>query len=330
MRSKYASLFLILVSFASCASIKKSAIRSLADMLSSPDGAGVFTSDDDPKLIADSMPLALKLYEILLSYDPDNAGLAASTGRNFVMYSGAFVQMPADMLSDEHWREGVAARRRAKKLYRRGRDYLLQSLELRHEGFLHALESGDYDEAMMRLEKEDASSAYWGGLAWLGMAGTDPLDMELSTSLDKALLLLYRAMELEETNPGIHSAMIQIQLSLPSALILTMRERSPNTAAYMDQYYRDVGVSEEARKRAFYHYYRALSLSKNQDPGPHITMATAVSVKEQDAEGFKDYLEKALAIEPDADPETRLMVILYQGRAQWLLENIESFFLDIH
>ncbi len=329
MRLKYVSFFLVCVLFASCASIKKSAIRSLADMLSSPDGAAAFTSDDDPKLIADSLPLALKLYEILLSYDPANAGLTAAAGRNFVMYSGAFVQMPADMLSDELWREGVAARLRAKKLYRRGRDYLLQSLELRHEGFLHALESGDYDEAVKRLEKEDASSAYWAGLAWLGMASTDPLDLDLATSLDKALVLLYRAMELEETNPGIHSVMIQIQLSLPPALIFTMRERSPNTAAYMDQYYRDVGVSEDVHKRAFYHYYRALSLSKNQDPLPHITMATAVSVKEQDAEGFKDYLEKALSIEPDANPDTRLITILYQERAQWLLENIENFFLDI-
>ena len=312
----------------SCASIKKSAIRSVASMLSSSDGASAFTSDDDPKLIADSLPLALKLHEILLDYDPENADLAAATGRNYIMYSGAFVQMPADMLDDEHWQEADAARKRAKNLFRRGRDYLLDSLELNHKNFMEMLEAGDYDGAMKMLEPADASSAYWAGLAWLGMASTDPFDIELVTTLDKAVLLLFRSLELEETNPGIHDAMIQVQMTLPSVVIAAMRERSPAAAAFMDEYYKNAGVAEDPKKQALYHYYRALSLSDNKNPSPHITMATAVSIKEQDVESFRDYIGKALAIDPEAAPETRLMTILYQEKAQWLLENIENFFLE--
>ncbi len=327
IKKMFLSLLSISLVLASCASIKKSAIRSVADILSSSEGGSAFTSDDDPQLIAESLPLALKLYEILLAYDSENTDLAAAAGRNFTMYSGAFVQMPADMLDDEQWNEADIARKRAKKLFRRGRGYLMQALEMKHDGFMDSLDTGEYDSAIIKLKQTDASTAFWAGLAWLGMASTDPFDLELATTLDKAVLLLYRSLELEEANPGLHDAMIQVQMVLPSAIISAMRERSPATAIFMDEYYRSNGVSEDPLKRSFYHYYRALSLYEDTNPSPHITMATAVSIKEQDAEGFKNYLAKALAVDPEASPDTRLMTILYQEKARWLLDNIESFFL---
>jgi len=312
----------------SCRSLEKKAVRSVADMLSSPSGAGAFTSDDDPQLIADSLPLALKIFEILLETDPDNHNLAAATGRNFVMYSGAFVHMPADMLDDELWREADEARKRAKNLYRRGRSYLLRALNGRHEDFLALLENRSYDEAMALLDEGDAEDAYWAGLAWLGMASTDPFDMELAAELDKAALLLYRSMELDDTISGTHDVMIQLQLTLPSSILVNMRDRSPGTAEFMDRYYAAAGVGDEPGKRALYHYYRALALSEGADPSPHITMATAVSVKQQDAAGFRDYLDEALSIDPRDHPDSQLLIIVYQEKARWLLDHIEDYFLE--
>ena len=296
-------------------------------MLSSPDGAGALTSDDDPQLIADALPLALKLYEILLGLDPENDALAEATGKNFIMYSGAFVQMPADMLDDDYWQEAESGRKRAKNLYKRGRDYILSALEMRHEGFMALLDSGEYDEAMALLSEEDADAAYWAGTAWLGMASTDPFDMELATTLDKAALLLYRSLELNGAIAGCHGIMIQLQVSLPGSILVNMRERSPATSEFMDGYYRDAGIDKDPVKRAFYHYYRALSLSGGSDPSPHITMATAISVKEQDVESFRKYLDEALSVDPEDFPESRLMIVIYQERARWLLEHIEDFFL---
>ena len=316
------SLFLV-----SCGTIEKQAMKSVADMLSSPSGSQAFTSDDDPQLVADSLPLALKIYEIILEKDPENDELAASTGKNFVMYSGGFVQMPADMLEDEKWREADAARKRAKKLYRRGRDYLLMSLEIRHPGFTELLESEEYDAAVSLLEVEDADEAYWAGLGWLGMASTDPFDMELTTTLDRAELLLYRSLELNPDNAGVHDVMIQIQLSLPPSILINLKQRSPHTAAFINDFYKAAGVVDDAEKRAQFHYDRALALSKGADPSPHITMATAVSVKSQDVAGFRDYLDKALSIDPEMHVENRLMIILYQEKARWLLEHIEDYFL---
>jgi len=325
-------LFLVLAASAafalmSCKTIEKAAIGSIADMLASPEGSATFTSDNDPQLVADSLPLALKLYEIILEKDPENSDLAAAAGKNFVMYSGAFVHMPADMLDDMYWHEADEGRKRAKKLYLRGRDYLLRALYLRHEDFQALLEAGEYDDAMALLEEEDADTAYWAGMAWLGMASTDPFDMELTTTLDKAALLIYRSMELDETNSGVHDVMIQLQLSLPSSILVNMRRRSSTITAFMDEYYAAAGVGEDQEKRAFYHYYRALALSDGTDPAPHLTMATAVSVKKQDVPGFRGYLDAALSIDPEANHDSRLMIIIYQNKARWLLENIEYFFL---
>ena len=316
--------FLFLVS---CNTLERKAVRSVADMLSSPDGAGAITSDDDPQLIADALPLALKIYEILLTKDPENYDLTVATGKNFAMYSGGFVLLPADMMEDDRWEEADAARRRAKKLFRRGRDYLLAALELRHEGFRSALESGRYDAAAAMLEPEDADAAYWAGLSWLGMASVDPFDVEVLTTVDRAALLMYRSMELDESPPGMHDMMIQLQVSLPSSILVTLRDRSPATAAFMDAYYDRAGVGKDPRERAFHHYNRAVSLSDGLDPSPHITMATAISVRDQDVEGFRGYLDAALAIDPEQRPETRLMTLIYQDKARWLLDHIEDFFL---
>lgn len=321
------SVIVLSLFFASCGTIQKAAVGSVADMLASPEGSGAFTSDNDPQLVADSLPLALKLYEIILEKDPENSDLAAATGKNFIMYSGAFVQMPAEMLDDMYWREADEGRQRAKKLFQRGRNYLLQALEMRHEGFQDLLDSGDYDAAMAMLEEEDADAAYWAGLGWLGMASTDPFDMELTTTLDKAALLVFRSMELNESNPGVHDIMIQLQLSLPSSILVTMLDRSPAMTTYIDGYYAEAGVGEDSRERAFYHYNRAIELAEGKDPSPHLTMASAVSIKQQDLAGFRSYLAMALAIDPEENPDSQLMIIIYQDKARWLLENIENFFL---
>lgn len=312
---------------ASCSSIKKSAIRSVSEMLSSPNGAGAFTADDDPQLIADALPLALKLYEILLGMDPENADLAVATGQNFIIYSAGFVQIPADMAEDDEWEEAAMARQRAKKLFRRGRNYILDALELRHEGFKAALEAGDYDLAMAMLDEKDADAAYWAGAGWLGMASVDPFDFELAATLDKAALLLSRSLELNPEHVGLHGLMIQVHLSLPSAILSKMTQQSPNTRDFLESYYFAAGVDDVPKNRALYHYYRSLNLSGGSDPAPHITMATAVSVKEQDVDGFRKYLDAVLELDPESYPDDKLMIVIYQEKARWLLEHIEDYFL---
>ena len=54
-------------------------------------------------------------------------------------------------------------------------------------------------------------------------------------------------------------------------------------------------------------------------------MAETVSESKQDSEEFKR-LKKALAINPDARPEWKLVNLVMQRRAQWLLSHEDELF----
>jgi predicted anti-sigma-YlaC factor YlaD len=61
--------------------------------------------------------------------------------------------------------------------------------------------------------------------------------------------------------------------------------------------------------------------------GPYIALATSVSVKNQDAAEFRELLGKALAIDVNADIPDRLVNIINQRKARWLLDHVDDYFL---
>jgi predicted anti-sigma-YlaC factor YlaD len=75
------------------------------------------------------------------------------------------------------------------------------------------------------------------------------------------------------------------------------------------------------------HYARALALSRGQRASLYVSYAESVAVQEQDRDQFVDLLNRALAVDMDADPDNRLMNVVTQQRARWLLENIDEFIL---
>ncbi|HTO20902.1 MAG TPA: TRAP transporter TatT component family protein, partial [Spirochaetia bacterium] len=70
------------------------------------------------------------------------------------------------------------------------------------------------------------------------------------------------------------------------------------------------------------------ALSRGLRAGPYIALATTVSVKNQDAAEFRDLLAKALAIDVNADVPDRLVNIINQRRARWLLDHEGDYFLE--
>jgi predicted anti-sigma-YlaC factor YlaD len=81
-------------------------------------------------------------------------------------------------------------------------------------------------------------------------------------------------------------------------------------------------------KKARDHYERALAISRGKSATPYLSLATSVTVKEQNLKEFKELLSKALAIDPEAVPESRLVNTLNQRKAQWLLEHADDFFVE--
>ena len=304
-RSKAYPVFLALsLTCLSACSINRLATNKVADMLSSSSGSSVFTSDNDPELVADALPFAIKLYESLLAAAPEHDGLRLRTGSLYVMYANAFLQTPADMTpkQDVETREHLLAR--AKNLYLRGRDILLVALKKRHPALLEQLKERKYEEATAFYGLKDVPFLYWTAAGWLGAFAIDPFDMSLGLTLPQAAALMERVSEL---NPGygggaIHVFFISYYGSLPE---------------YMG------GDLKKARE----HYAQALALSGGADISAHLSLATTVCVKEQNIEEFKGLLGKALQFDPDKYPDTRLANILAQRKARWLLEHTEDYFL---
>ena len=57
-----------------------------------------------------------------------------------------------------------------------------------------------------------------------------------------------------------------------------------------------------------------------------MSLAEAVAVPNQDREAFEALMDKALAVDTEADPRNRLMNVLAQRRARWLREREDELF----
>ncbi|HEX7502073.1 MAG TPA: TRAP transporter TatT component family protein, partial [Acidobacteriota bacterium] len=163
---RYLVLFALIVCPA--CSIKKLAMNQVANALTGSASSTVFTGDNDPELVGDALPFAIKMYESLMNANPRHQGLRLQTGSLYIMYANAFLQTPATMLPESEYKKQEFVYRRAKNLYLRGRDIILACLENKYPGFRDALQKRNYGKALERTTRKDAPLLYWAGAGWLG------------------------------------------------------------------------------------------------------------------------------------------------------------------
>lgn len=287
---------------AGCVSPRKMAINMVGDALA---GTGTaFASDPDLELIMDAVPFGLKLMEALLAETPEHKGLLLAATSGFTQYAYAFVQPEADKLEDEDYDAAEATRDRAKKLYIRARDYGLRSLETRHRGFSDMLLI-DPEAAVAMVDKKDVPNLYWTAASWGAAISLGLDDPELIADVPAMEALIDRALELDESYEAgaIHSFLIGYEM---------IRQ----------------GAEGEPEARARKHFARAVELSEGLQAGAYVALAESVSVETQNKKEFKELLEKALAVDVDARPEWRLLNIVMQRRATWLLGRTGDLFLE--
>lgn len=284
-----------------CSSVKKAAVNQLADTLAQ--GGDTFTSDEDPELVRDALPFGLKTQEMLLAETPEHLGLLLATCKGFTLYGFAFVELEADRLENTSYRAAKAQRARALKLYLRGQDYCLRAFAVRFPGKVDVLRR-DPALALQGAQPEDVPLLHWTALSW-GAAISLALDQpEIVIDLPVTRALLEKSLELDEDYDlgSLHDAMIAVE-GLPETM----------------------GGSFE---RARVHFERALELNGGTRAGTYVSWATSVAVKTQNRKEFRDVLEKALAIDPEARPSERLTNIIQQQRARLLLDQIDDLFLE--
>jgi predicted anti-sigma-YlaC factor YlaD len=299
------AVILPILIFSQGCSIRKLAMNQVANALTGSTSSTVFTGDNDPELVGDALPFAIKMYESLMTANPRHQGLRLQTGSLYIMYANAFLQTAATMLPETEYKKQEFAYRRAKNLYLRGRDIILTCLENKYPGFRDALQKRNYDKALERTTRKDAPLLYWAGAGWLGAFAIDPFDMDLGMTLPAAAALMDRVFRFDPDYAAgaIHEFYILYYGSLPE---------------YMG------GSLKKARD----HYAQALAISKGKSTTPYLSLATSVSVKEQNIKEFKELLNKAFGVDLDAAPENRLVNTLNQRKAQWLLEHADDFFLE--
>jgi len=86
-------------------------------------------------------------------------------------------------------------------------------------------------------------------------------------------------------------------------------------------------LADDPAARAREHFERAVALSKETDASPLVALAEAVTIQKQDVKAFESLLNRALAINPDANPDLRLVNTVMQRRARWLLSRESELFL---
>jgi|SRR5579871_941002 len=288
-----------------CGPLKTMAINSVANTLAKSGTSA--TSDPDPELIEAAFPYQIKLQEGLLESVPHNRDLLVSTCSLSTEFGYAFLQGKAEMLGEAHHDEVVALKDRALKMYLRGKGYCTRALDERFKKISVDLVKDDatMQRAVKRFDnkKKDVPMLYWTAASWgaaIALAKDRP---EIAIDFPVVRALADRALELDESwNKGaIHELMITLD-SLPAML----------------------GGSPERAKKDF---DRAVELQGGRQPGPYI--AYAMGIDTQDPQNKADFIEKmnkALAIDPDREPSTRLVTIIMQRKAKALLDQVDTIF----
>jgi predicted anti-sigma-YlaC factor YlaD len=300
VRRAAGSLLVFSVFLTGC-SMKTVALRAVADELSSSTGGG-FTEDNDLEFVGDSLPFALKLMESINQGVPDHVDMKLALASGFTQYGVVYVEWPAAQHRFDDFPTYRAGLQRARRFYERANGYAQIGLELKHPGFREHV-FGDTERVLSEMTKEDVPFLYWTAASWLATATADLEDPESVGLIPVAAACLKRAYELDADwdSGSIRELMISLEPTLPEP---------------------------GGELRAEVEYARVVELSKGARAGPHVALATAVALPAQDRARFVALLDKALAVDLDAHPESRLANDYAQQKAAFLLAHLDDLFLE--
>lgn len=287
-----------------CATVRIMTVKTVANALAAP--GDTYTSDDDPELVRKAIPFGLKTFESLLESVPKHGPLLLATCSGFTSYAYAFVEADAERLGQQDYEQAKLLKEEALKLYARGRSYCWRGLDVRFP----RLSTGVKDDpskalAAVRPKASDVALLYWSAASLGAAISIDKGNTDLLADLPIVRALAERALTLDETwgNGSLHELMISIE-SQGEAL----------------------GGSEDLART---HFTRAVELQRGLSAGPYVALAMGVVRGRQDRAEFERLMTEALAIDVNKteNRSIRLLNIITQRRARWLLDHVDDFFL---
>ena len=272
----------------------------MADALAADGQGGAFARDDDPELVRDAVPFALKTMESLSDRLPNHAALRLGMARGFTQNAYAFVQQPAELGAPPV--EAQAQMLRARRLYLRARSYGLEGLRLERGVEEQELRS---PAGLAKLQKEDVPFVYWTLAPWAAAIAANKRDLALVGDLPIIAGMLDRALQLDETwdAGALHEFAITFDPARPE------------------------GTTPQKQKE---HFDRARQLAQGLKITALVTYAQAVSGPAQNKREYQSLLKEAAAFDVDQPKalDYRLANVLAQRRARYLLEHEDDVFPD--
>jgi predicted anti-sigma-YlaC factor YlaD len=288
--------------FTGCA-VKQVAIRQLGKALASSTG-GAFAAEEDVEFAGQAIPFSLKLIESLLYEQPDNPDLSLAAASGFTQYAYVWVQQPADFIENENFAEAQRQRDRARKFFLRAHRYARHALEVKHPDFGARFDTSPV-VAVASMKADDVPLLYWAAAslgAAISLGKTDPHLVARQPQME-ALLDRASTLDPDWQDGALHELHGSYEPARP-------------------------GIGDKGLARAKEHLERAIQLHKGRKVSPYVTLAESVYLPQQKRQEFVEALQKALAIDPDADPDIRLGNTALQQRARWLLNQVDDLFLS--
>jgi hypothetical protein len=296
----------ILAVLAAC-SPRTYALRNVADALVSSDKGGATARDDDPELVGDAVPFALKTMEQLADSLPNHASLRLGMARGFTQYAYGWVQLPADEVAEKDLPRAKEQQDRAARLYLRARGYGMDGLKMVRGIKMEELRGPEQGRqaALVRLTKEDVPLLYWTFASWGGAISLRKQDLDLVGDVPAVAAMLDRALALDEPygDGALHEFALQIDPARPE------------------------GTTPE-KQRA--HFDRARELQKGKKISALVAYAEAVAGPTQDKKLFESLLKEAVEFDVDQPGarDYRLANVLARRRARFLLAHESDILSD--
>ncbi|MCP4599028.1 MAG: hypothetical protein GY847_00540 [Proteobacteria bacterium] len=247
---------------------------------------------DDPKILEESLPSTLIMYEGFLGVAPDARELLVMTSANYGTYAMSFV-------------EDVDPKQAA-KLYTRGKELGMRALMLNHV-FADAVKKGcskKFKSVLWVFKKRDIEALYvtannW--LSWIRLNSDNPRALK---DLPKVEALMHRVLELNENyyHGAIHAS--------------------------FGVYYGSLGKAKGGKpEKAKQHFAKAFEISGSKALFFHFLYAKTYAIQIQDKKLFISTLKKVLAAPSNRAVEMTMANQIAKLKARRLLDDVDKYFL---
>lgn len=282
------SIFIVLFAASWGCSMKTVALRTTVKLLEQ--GVPATQEEADWRLAKDAMPAQIAMVEGLLRSAPHDQNLLRLAAQGLGGYAFLFIE-------DEN-------PRRARELYRRGRDRGLALLSRREAwAKLAELPLDAFEAALKEAERADAPDLFWTALNWANFINLSKDSAAAVAELPKAVALMRRVLELD-ADYNFAGADLFFGVYYASRPAILGGDIKKSQAHF-----------QEARRRTGGKYLMN-----------YVLEARYAAVAAQDPELFRGLLTKVAEAKAGELPNARLTDETAKVKAKSLLERIDELF----